>query len=154
VTTPHKIKTSLLISFDFCLFSVVFCLLLCSVVFCLMLSRVESYITTDGQSASLSWNRAPIWGLRPDFYYCQTVAGLFMWGALSDERTSLSFTIAVGPRQSSHSRVRVPLGSLSYFIVSDSRLPFSSPPTTRRATAEVFDPASTREMPSVGQFSP
>jgi hypothetical protein len=29
-------------------------------------SRVESYVTTDGQSASLSWNKAPIWGLRPD----------------------------------------------------------------------------------------
>jgi hypothetical protein len=26
---------------------------------------------------------------RPDFYYCQTVAGLLMWAALSDERTSL-----------------------------------------------------------------
>jgi hypothetical protein len=25
------------------------------------------YITTDGQSASLSWNKAPIWSLRPDF---------------------------------------------------------------------------------------
>jgi hypothetical protein len=35
----------------------------------------QSYVTTDGQSASLSWNKAPIWGLRPDFYYCQTVAG-------------------------------------------------------------------------------
>jgi hypothetical protein len=29
-----------------------------------------------------------------------------------------------------------------YFTVSDLRLPFSSPPTTRRATVEVFDPAS------------
>jgi hypothetical protein len=24
----------------------------------------ESYVTTDGQSASLSWNKAPIWGFR------------------------------------------------------------------------------------------
>jgi hypothetical protein len=53
----------------------------------------ESYITTDGQSASLSWCQAPIWGLRPDFYYCQKIAGLLMWGALSDERTGLSFTM-------------------------------------------------------------
>jgi hypothetical protein len=30
-------------------------------------SRVESYVTTDGQSASLSGNKAPIWGLQPDF---------------------------------------------------------------------------------------
>jgi hypothetical protein len=26
----------------------------------------------------------PIWGPRPDFYYCQTFAGLLMWGAFSD----------------------------------------------------------------------
>jgi hypothetical protein len=71
-------------------------------------SRVESYVTTDGQSASLSWNKAPIWGSRPDFHYCQTLAGLLMWDALSDERTGLSFTIAVGPGQRSHFRVRVP----------------------------------------------
>jgi hypothetical protein len=31
-----------------------------------------------------------------------------MWGALSDERTGLSFTIAAGPRQRSHSQARVP----------------------------------------------
>jgi hypothetical protein len=43
------------------------------------------------QSASLSWNKAPIWGLGPDLYYCQTVADLLMWGALSDERTGLLF---------------------------------------------------------------
>jgi hypothetical protein len=44
----------------------------------------QSYITTDGQPASLSWNKAPSWGLRPDLDYCLTVAGLLMWGALSD----------------------------------------------------------------------
>jgi hypothetical protein len=38
-------------------------------------SQSQSYVTTNGQSASLSWNKAPIWGLRPDLYYCQTVAG-------------------------------------------------------------------------------
>jgi hypothetical protein len=67
-----------------------------------------------------------------------------MYGYLSDERTGLSFTSAAGPPQRSHSRVRVPWDSWSYFTVSDSRLPFSSPPTTRRATVEVFDPASTQ----------
>jgi hypothetical protein len=46
-------------------------------------SQGQSYVTTDGQSSSLSWCQAPIWGLRPDFYYCQTVAGFLMWGALS-----------------------------------------------------------------------
>jgi hypothetical protein len=31
-----------------------------------------------------------------------SVAGLLMWGALFDERTGLSFTIAVGPCQLGH----------------------------------------------------
>jgi hypothetical protein len=41
-----------------------------------------SYITTDGQSASLSWSKAPMWDLRPDFYYCLTIA-VFWYGAPS-----------------------------------------------------------------------
>jgi hypothetical protein len=35
-------------------------------------------------------------------------------------------------------------GSSQYFTVSDLRLPFSSPPTTRRITVKKFDPTSTR----------
>jgi hypothetical protein len=79
----------------------------------------EYYITTDGQSTSLSWNKAPVWGLRPHFYYCQTVAGLLMWGALPDERKGLLFTIAPGPRQRSHFWVLLPWDSWPYFTVSD-----------------------------------
>jgi hypothetical protein len=45
---------------------------------------------------------SPIWGPRPDFCYRQTLAGMSMWGALYDERTSLSFAIVSGPRQHSH----------------------------------------------------
>jgi hypothetical protein len=41
-------------------------------------------------------------------------------------------------------QVRVSWDSWSYFTVSYLRLPFSSPPTTRRVTVEVFEPASTR----------
>jgi hypothetical protein len=107
-------------------------------------SRVESSATKDGQSASLSWNKAPIWGLRLDFYYCQTVAGLLVWGALSDKRTGLSFTTAAGLRQRTHSRVRVPWGSRPYSTLR-FETSFLSPHTTRRATVEVFDPASTRD---------
>jgi hypothetical protein len=47
-----------------------------------------------------------------------------MWGALSDERTGLSFKIAAGPRQRSHSRVRVQWDSRPYFTFPDSGLPF------------------------------
>jgi hypothetical protein len=64
---------------------------------------------------------------------------------------SLSFTIAAGLRQRIHSRVRVPWYFRPYFTVSDSRLPFLSPPTTRRATVELFDPASTLKSQSQSQ---
>jgi hypothetical protein len=113
-------------------------------------SASESYVTTDGQSASLSWYKAPIRGLRPDFYFRTeygirlTVTFLIPWGALSDERTRLSFVCAAGFCQRSLSRVLVSWDLRPYFTVSDLRLPFSSPPTTRRVTVEVFDPASTR----------
>jgi hypothetical protein len=127
-----------MILYDFCLLPAQFYYII------IYGSEYVSYVTTDGQSASLSWNKAPIWGLQPDFYYCQTVAGLFLWGALSDERTGLSFIHAAGPCQRNLSLVRVPWDSRPYFTVSDLRLPFSSPPTTRRVTVEVFDPASTR----------
>jgi hypothetical protein len=63
----------------------------------------------------------------------------------------MSFVYAAGPRQRSLSWVRVPLDSLPYFAVSDLRLPILSPPTTRRVTVEVFDPASTRASISYWQ---
>jgi hypothetical protein len=103
----------------------------------------ESYITNRGVSSSLSWNKVHTYGLRPDCYYCQTFAGLLTRGAFSDERSGVSFTIAAGHHhQCSHLRVQVPWDSWLYFAVSALRLPFSSPPATRRVTVEVFDPAS------------
>jgi hypothetical protein len=73
---------------------------------------------------------------------------VFLWGVLSDERIiikmGLSVLYAAGPCQRSLSQVRAPSCTRPYFTVSDLRLPFSSPPTTRRVTVEVFDPASTR----------
>jgi hypothetical protein len=84
----------------------------------------------------------------------------------------LSFTIAAGPHQRSHSEVRVPWDSRPHFTVSDSRLSkpgWTGPrvyihqeqgcpviprgtgfPATLRATVEVFDPASTRDQYSIG----
>jgi hypothetical protein len=65
---------------------------------------------------------SPIWGSCPDIYYCFTVTVLFLWGALSDERTFLSFVYAAGPCQRSHSYVPVPWDSRPYCTVADSRL--------------------------------
>jgi membrane-associated phospholipid phosphatase len=42
----------------------------------------ESDVTTDGQSVSLSWNKAPIWGLRPDFFTVRQ-SRVCLYGALS-----------------------------------------------------------------------
>jgi hypothetical protein len=125
------------------------------------LGQSQSYVTTDGQSASLSRCQAPIWYPGPDYI---TLGQL--WGTLSHMRTGLSFTIAAGPRQRSHSRIRVPWDSWTYFTVSYSRLPqpvepgpriyipqeHGGPvipsgtgfPFRRRAKVEVFEPASTR----------
>jgi hypothetical protein len=36
------------------------------------LSQSQSYVTICGQSASLAWCQASIWGTLPDSYYCQT----------------------------------------------------------------------------------
>jgi hypothetical protein len=60
-----------------------------------------------------------MWGLRPDLYFCQTVAGLLMWGALSDERTGLSFKIAAGrlsPAQSFSSLSPLGLATIFYCL--------------------------------------
>jgi hypothetical protein len=95
-------------------------------------------------SQSVSLGIEPHLGPWPDIYFCLTVTFLFPWGALSDERTGLSFVCAADPCQLSLSRVLVPWDLRPYFTVSDLRLPFSSPPTTRRVTVEVFDPSSTR----------
>jgi hypothetical protein len=115
-------------------------------------SESESYITTDGQAASLSWNKAPTWGLRTYFYYFQTVACLLMWGALSDERTGMSFTIAAGSRQRSHSRSEsrdtrdhILLSQIRVFPFRRLLLPaglrwrYSIPPPLRRLSLKLFN---------------
>jgi hypothetical protein len=49
------------------------------------------------------------------FITCVTITVLFLWGALSDERTGLSFVYAAGPCQRSLSRARSPLGLETIF---------------------------------------
>jgi hypothetical protein len=61
-----------------------------------------------------------LYGANDQILYCQTVAALLLWGALSDEMTVLSFKIAADPRQCSHSRVRVPWDSRPYVCCSCS----------------------------------
>jgi hypothetical protein len=49
----------------------------------------QSYVTIDGRTVGQSVLMSSIWGPKPDFYYCETVEELFMWSALSDEKTGL-----------------------------------------------------------------
>jgi hypothetical protein len=108
-----------------------------------------SHVTTDGQSASLAWYKAPIRGLRPDFFpfgiwntsnsYALASVGRPLW-----REDGSVFCICRWPLPAQSFSVLVPWDLRPYITVSDLRLPFSSPPTTRRVTVEVFDPASTR----------
>jgi D-serine deaminase-like pyridoxal phosphate-dependent protein len=59
----------------------------------ILLVQGRSYFTTDSQSVSMSWYRAPLCDLRKDITFCRKVAVLFLWGALSDERTLLQFAV-------------------------------------------------------------
>jgi hypothetical protein len=116
----------------------------------------QSYVTTDGQSASLSWCEA---SFLAETRFLVTVRHLRVcW--------YLSFIIVAGPRQRSHFRIRVPRYSWPRFETPPTWtarssylyppgggwlnfpprhwVPFSSPPTTLRTTMEVFEPASTR----------
>jgi hypothetical protein len=115
-----------------------------------------------------SWCQTPIWGPNPDSYYCQTVAGLLMWGVLSKKRRVshlqlllvLASLVILGSescgthdhilqsqiRASPTWRARSP-----YLYPPETGWPsytpwhwitFSSSPTTRRATVEIFESAS------------
>jgi hypothetical protein len=55
-------------------------------------SKSHYYRRTVGQSVLVS---SPIWGQRQDFCYCQTFAVVSMGGALSDERSGLSFVAVI-----------------------------------------------------------
>jgi hypothetical protein len=85
-------------------------------------------------------------GAYDQIFTCVTLTVLFLWVALSDEKSGLCFVCATGPCQRKLSRDQVRSDLRPYFTVSDLRLPFSSPPTTRRVTVEVFDPVSTRVL--------
>jgi hypothetical protein len=115
-----------------------------SSLFCqLLLVESESYVTTEGQSASRSWNKAPIWGLRRSLLLSGSCVLVDVGRSLWREDWSVFYNCCWSS-PGSHFRVRVPWESWTYFTLSDSRLHFSWPSTTRRVTVVVFDPASTR----------
>jgi hypothetical protein len=65
------------------------------------------------------------------FFLIQRFRWYSLCNILSDERMDLTFTIAAGPRQRSHSQILVLRDPWSYFTVSDSRLPQPGGPGPR-----------------------
>jgi hypothetical protein len=104
-------------------------------------SQSQSHIATDSQSIIKSWCRAPSGAHDQIFLHFDSYGLVFLGRPLWRENGSI-FCLYCWPS---------PAQSFSgpYFTVSDLRLPFSSPPTTRRVTVEVFDPVSTRVELSV-----
>jgi hypothetical protein len=97
---------------------------------------------TVTQSASLGVE--PHLGLMTRYLLLFDSYGLVFVGRPLWREAESDLRICWWPCQRSLSRVWVPWHSRPYFTVSDLRLPFPSPPATRRVTVEVFDPASTR----------
>jgi hypothetical protein len=133
-------------------------------------SKTKSY---DRQSVSQSCLgvKHPSGAPRLDICYHKSVMAVLMWGAFSDKRTSLLFTIASGLHKRSHSQVQILWGSWPYlnhirFRTSPTcrarssylyslgtgwpsytpwhSVPFSLPLTTHWATVKVFESAATQ----------
>jgi hypothetical protein len=128
----------------------------------------QSYFTTGSlPPISSSWRQVPRDPRQAIIFTTEPLRSYSLCNILPDEKMRPSFTTATDPRQRSHSLNRVPRNSWTYFTVSDSRLPqtwgsrpriyippgagwpsytprnripFSSPPTTRRATVEYSNP--------------
>jgi hypothetical protein len=134
VTIAHKIKSSMSVftslltlnHTDDCLTSWLINCLSCANSLSASWSESESYITTEGQSASPSWKKAPVWGLRSDFYYCQ------LWvcwcGALSLTRGRVCRLqlLLVSPAQSLSGPSPVGLVTIFYCLRLETSLFFAS----------------------------
>jgi hypothetical protein len=57
-------------------------------------NKSQSYLTTDGQSASVSWYQATVFGPRRNFL-SPTLAVFVVWGAYPDEGTIYNLLVQV-----------------------------------------------------------
>jgi hypothetical protein len=104
----------------------------------LLVLRCTSYIQSQNQSQSYfttgclpSSRQAPC-DSRPGILFSNwTLAVIVLIKHPPGERMGLSFTIAAGPHQRSHSQIRFPRDSWPHFTVSDSRLPKPGGPGLR-----------------------
>jgi hypothetical protein len=136
-------------------------------------SKTKSKLCYDrrsvSQSVSLSWCQAPIWGLRPDFYLSESCGFVDVGRSLWRKNGSAVYNSCwSSPAQSFLGQSPAVLGTIFYSLRFETPptwrarppylypsgtgwpgytprnwIPFSSPPTTRSDTVEVFEPAST-----------
>jgi hypothetical protein len=136
-----------------------------------LLTSNQIYVMIDGQLASLTWSQAPIWSPRTDFLLLSDSCGFVdvgcpLWWGDGVYRLQLllvlaSAVILVSESRGTHDRNLLSqirdspnlVGQVPVFISPRNRVaqytprywvPFSSPPTTRRAMVEVFQTAWTR----------
>jgi hypothetical protein len=87
-------------------------------------STTQSYITADGQSASLSWCLAPIWNSWPDYFLCIDNWGfLGVWRPLWREDGSVIYShncFWALPDQSILGRSPAELTAIFYCLIWDS----------------------------------
>jgi hypothetical protein len=110
-------------------------------------SESESYVTTDGQAASLSWSKAPIWGLRPDLYYLCDSYGLVLVGRPLWREVGSVFWMCCWPLPAQSFSGPSPLGLATIFYCLRFETSLFVASYDSQVTVEVFDPASTRVIP-------
>jgi hypothetical protein len=115
-------------------------------------STSKSHSDWPSVSQSVSLVVEPHLGLMTRYLFLLTVAVLFLWGVLSDERTGLSFVYASGPRLHSLSRVWVPWESRPYFTVSGRLLLFPGS-RWRYSTPSPHGFRNCRSLPSYTRYN-
>jgi hypothetical protein len=106
-------------------------------------SQSQSHIATDGQSVNKSWCQAPSGAHDQIFIAVWQLESCFC-GAPSLPRGQICLLYMLLALASAVFLGSSPLGLATTFYCLQFRLPFSSPPTTRRVTVKVFNPASTQ----------
>jgi hypothetical protein len=101
------------------------------------LIELSEFVTTDCQSASLSWNKTHIWGLQAEFLLSDSCDFADVGRSLWREDESVVYNCRWrSPAQSFSGTSPVGLAVIFYCLRFETS--FSSPPTTRRVTVEVF----------------
>jgi hypothetical protein len=93
----------------------------------------------------LSWNKALVWGFYDQIFITLSCGYVDVGRSLWREDGSVDYNCCWPSAEQSFSGSS-PVGLVTVFYCLRFETSFSSPPTTRCVTVEVFDPASTRGL--------